>query len=287
VVARQNDAARRRAWRPLAAYRAAHKGFEPTFAEEAALALKLWADLAKDTFDAATLQSMEAKTVACDLALLLDRLFGGDDAARDVAAVQAQARVPQVPPNPSPGSAPHLHPSSSRAEVRHEETASAAAGAAEVRTLVQQTINSNPAVFGDFAERQEMDWDGFVRLIALIVPDMGKQEAKALFISMDTSNDGIIQAAEIFSDLTMAILHNRMRQQVAHPLEGSYHCLPRPPFHSDSKQLAAIEVLKVVFDEAVAAHARPVQAVAPMTHQVRGRTSQFLARCSSSCIHCN
>ena len=39
---------------------------------------------------------MEAKTVACDLALLLDRLFGGDDASRDVAAVQALGRAAGV-----------------------------------------------------------------------------------------------------------------------------------------------------------------------------------------------
>ena len=85
--------ARRAAWRPLAAYRAAHNAFEPTFAEEAALAFKLWADLGQDTFDAATLGCMEAKTVACDLALLLDRLFTGDDARKDVNAVRALGRA--------------------------------------------------------------------------------------------------------------------------------------------------------------------------------------------------
>ena len=50
----------------------------------------------RDTFDAATLQSMEAKTVACDLALLLDRLFNEDAASRDVAAVQALGRAAGV-----------------------------------------------------------------------------------------------------------------------------------------------------------------------------------------------
>jgi len=54
---------------------------------------------------------------------------------------------------------------------------------------------------------------------------------------MDTSNDNAIQSAEIFSDITMAILRNRMNATVGHPLEGSYHCLPRPPFHSDPKQI--------------------------------------------------
>merc|ERR1712107_381357 len=98
----------------------------------------------------------------------------------------------------------------------------------------------------------------FVKLIELIVPSMGKEESKALFTSMDTSNDGSIQAAEIFSDLTMAILHNRMNQTVDHPLEGSYHCLPRPPFHSDPKQLEAIQILKVVFNEVVEAHSKPL-----------------------------
>ena len=39
---------------------------------------------------------MEAKTVACDLALLLDRLFSEDDASRDVAAVQALGRAAGV-----------------------------------------------------------------------------------------------------------------------------------------------------------------------------------------------
>jgi len=67
--------------------------------------------------------------------------------------------------------------------------------------------------------------------------------------------------AEIFSDITMAILRNRMSQTVGHPLEGSYNCLPRPPFHSDPKRLKAIEILKVVFDEVVIAHAKPIPTV--------------------------
>merc|ERR1712154_128554 len=46
-----------------------------------------------------------------------------------------------------------------------------------------------------------------------------------------------------------------------HPLEGSYHCLPRPPFHSDPKQLQAIETLKVVFDEVLVAHEKPIPTV--------------------------
>merc|ERR1719215_1209215 len=103
-----------------------------------------------------------------------------------------------------------------------------------------------------------MDLPSFMKLIELIVPTMGREESKALFMSMDTSNDGSIQDAEIFSDLTMAILHNRMNQKVDHPLEGSYHCLPRPPFHPDPKQLEAIQILKVVFDEVVVAHSKPI-----------------------------
>merc|ERR1712232_1264421 len=50
----------------------------------------------------------------------------------------------------------------------------------------------------------------------------------------------------------MAILANRMKQTAVHPLEGSYFCLPSPPFVPDPKQLQAIEKLKVVFDELVA-----------------------------------
>ena len=84
---------RRLAWRPLAAYRAAHAHFEPTFAEEAALALELWGDLARVTFDGQTLKSIEAKTMACDLALLVDWLFTGGDAKKYVNAVLALGRA--------------------------------------------------------------------------------------------------------------------------------------------------------------------------------------------------
>merc|ERR1719247_1405692 len=87
---------------------------------------------------------------------------------------------------------------------------------------------------------------------------MNNEEIKALFISMDTSKDNAIQPEEIFSELTLKILLNRMTKTITHPLEGSYHCLPCPPFHPDPKQLEAIEVLKVVFDDVIVAHAKPL-----------------------------
>merc|ERR1719223_1075071 len=43
-----------------------------------------------------------------------------------------------------------------------------------------------------------------------------------------------------------------MKQTAVHPLEGSYFCLPSPPFVPDPKQLQAIEKLKVIFDDLVA-----------------------------------
>jgi len=101
----------------------------------------------------------------------------------------------------------------------------------------------------------------FQKLVEIVIPSMGKEEGKALFMSMDTSNDQKIQSAEIFSDITLAILRNRMNQTVGHPLEGSYHCLPRPPFYSDPKQIKAIETLKVVFEEVIDAHAKPLPTV--------------------------
>jgi predicted ATPase len=124
-------------------------------------------------------------------------------------------------------------------------------------------MDSNPAIFAEFNKTEEMEMATFLKLIDFIVPTMGKEESKALFTSMDTSNDGSIQASEIFSDLTMAILHNRMNQVVDHPLEGSYHCLPRPPFHSDPKQLEAIGTLKVIFNEVVEAHSKPIPTPPP------------------------
>lgn len=128
----------------------------------------------------------------------------------------------------------------------------------EVRSLLQKTIASRPSDFAGVTSDGEMDIGQFQEMIHAIVPAMGKEESKALFISMDTSNDGSIQSTEIFSELTLAILLNRMSNAVQHPLDGSYQCLPRPPFHSDPKQLEAIEILKKVFDEVVVAHTKPV-----------------------------
>lgn len=130
-----------------------------------------------------------------------------------------------------------------------------------IRELLNEAFDSNPAIFCEFSETGNMDLATFQKLINIVIPSMGPEESKALFISMDTSADQQIQTAEIFSDTTLAILHNRMNQTVGHPLEGSYHCLPRPPFRSDPKQLEAIEILKVVFDEVLAAHAKPLPTV--------------------------
>ena len=57
------------------------------------LALELWGDLARVTFDGQTLKSIEAKTMACDLALLVDWLFTGGDAKKYVNAVLALGRA--------------------------------------------------------------------------------------------------------------------------------------------------------------------------------------------------
>jgi predicted ATPase len=133
----------------------------------------------------------------------------------------------------------------------------------DVRKLLNDAFDSNPAAFGSFAEDGEMDVATFQKLVEIVIPSMGKEESKALFMSMDTSMDNKIQSEEIFSDVTMAILRNRMSQMVGHPLEGSYHCLPRPPFHSDPKQLQAIETLRNVYDEVVVAHSQPIPVVSP------------------------
>jgi len=122
----------------------------------------------------------------------------------------------------------------------------------EMRTLVHSTLASNPAAFSNYADTNELDLPAFQQLVELIVPSMGKHESKTLFTSMDTSNDGSIQETEIYCDMTMAILANRMKQTVVHPLEGSYFCLPSPPFVPDPKQLQAIQKLKVIFDDLVA-----------------------------------
>jgi len=126
-----------------------------------------------------------------------------------------------------------------------------------MRKRVESTLESNPAAFSDYANTAELDLPAFQRLIEIIVPSMGKHESKTLFTSMDISNDGNIQASEIYCDMTMAILANRMKQTAVHPLEGSYFCLPSPPFVPDPKQIWAIEKLKVVFDEVVAKHSQP------------------------------
>jgi len=145
---------------------------------------------------------------------------------------------------------------------------SGASTPADMRKLLEEAMEKSPKDFGGFAKDQEMDMVAFQTLIKIIAPSMGDEETKALFMSMDASNDGRIQSSEIFSDLTLSILLNRINTVVNHPLKGSYHCLPRPPFHSDPRQLAAIEVLIRVFDEVVAAHARPLpQAVAPPRNQ--------------------
>lgn len=109
-----------------------------------------------------------------------------------------------------------------------------------------------------------MDLSLFQDLFSLLCPGMGREEIRALFLSMDASNDGSIQDVEIFSDITMSIVRNRMSHpEMLHPMEGSYYCLPSPPFYQDPRQLAAVKVLRVVYDEVLAAHLKPIPAVAP------------------------
>merc|ERR1719412_324807 len=127
----------------------------------------------------------------------------------------------------------------------------------KVRNLMKNMLESNPAAFGSYSSSGELDLISFQQLVELIVPSMGKQESKALFMSMDASRDGSIQQTEIFSEVTLSILANRMQVVALHPLEGSYHCLPSPPFRPDPKQLWAIDILKVVFDEVVIAGSKP------------------------------
>ena len=138
---------------------------------------------------------------------------------------------------------------------------------ADVRARLEEVMSSNPADFGCFFQKNELDAATFEKLARGIIPNMSREECKALFTSMDASSDGCIQAAEIFSNTTLSILLNRMSATVSHPLEGSYHCLPRPPFHSDPNQLKALEALKVVFDNVVAAHRKPVPAAPRVSKQ--------------------
>jgi len=136
----------------------------------------------------------------------------------------------------------------------------------EARAAVKATIDANPDKFGRFVEKREMDLEGFMSLFQSIAPGMGREETKALFVSMDASNDGIIQEAEIFSDITMAVLRTRMDHAgEMHPIEGSYNCLPNPPFKRDPRQLAAVAKLRVVYDEVLAAHLKPIPVVASST----------------------
>eukprot|EP00928_Gymnodinium_smaydae_P004052 TRINITY_DN11418_c0_g1_i1.p1 TRINITY_DN11418_c0_g1~~TRINITY_DN11418_c0_g1_i1.p1 ORF type:complete len:584 (+),score=66.54 TRINITY_DN11418_c0_g1_i1:56-1807(+) len=127
-----------------------------------------------------------------------------------------------------------------------------------LRTRMQDYINMHPKDFEGVSEKGEMNLVSFGKLISHVIPDMGQEEIKALFVSMDASKDELIQFEEIFSDMTLKILANRMEQVVTHPLEGSYYCLPTPPFHPDPKQLAAISKLKHIYDEVIAAHAQPL-----------------------------
>ena len=73
---------RRAAWRPVAAWRAVQARCDdpPTFDESAECALRMWAALNDDPFHQSTHKSLEARTLACELAFLLSRLFTPADA---------------------------------------------------------------------------------------------------------------------------------------------------------------------------------------------------------------
>lgn len=134
---------------------------------------------------------------------------------------------------------------------------SSAGTTVELRRMLQEYIETGPG--SRFKQGNiELDLVAFTDLIDNVAPGMGRQEIKALFTSMDTSNDNAIQTEEVFCELTLSILLNRMNAVVNHPLEGSYHCLPCPPFHPDAKQLDAIKVLIKNFDEVVAAQSQPI-----------------------------
>lgn len=129
----------------------------------------------------------------------------------------------------------------------------------ELRRMLQEYIEKSSSASAAFKQGNiELDLAAFTDLIDNVAPGMGRQEIKALFTSMDTSNDNAIQTEEVFCELTLSILLNRMNAVVNHPLEGSYHCLPCPPFHPDAKQLDAIKVLIKNFDEVVAAQSQPI-----------------------------
>eukprot|EP00933_Yihiella_yeosuensis_P004182 TRINITY_DN10839_c0_g4_i1.p1 TRINITY_DN10839_c0_g4~~TRINITY_DN10839_c0_g4_i1.p1 ORF type:complete len:614 (+),score=123.56 TRINITY_DN10839_c0_g4_i1:83-1843(+) len=120
---------------------------------------------------------------------------------------------------------------------------------AEVREVIERTIHANK-----FLQEGGMNFQHFTELMAVIAPAMHFEEVKALFVSMDTSHDGLIQSKEIYSDIALNIIRQRIGDvEPLHPLEGSYASLPRPPFHADPVQLQAIQRLKEVFDEVVAA----------------------------------
>lgn len=131
----------------------------------------------------------------------------------------------------------------------------------DLREALEVYIFTQSSIGDNFLEKEDdIDLEAFQELIPKVIPDMYPEEIKALFVSMDTSRDNAIQVGEIFSDMTLQILLNRMNQTVTHPLEGSYHCLPCPPFHPDPKQLEAIEVLKKVFEEVIESHSNPLPA---------------------------
>jgi len=134
----------------------------------------------------------------------------------------------------------------------------------EVRDIFKATVQRHPDKFKTFIETKEINFSDFVELFQVIVPGMGREETKALFTSMDASFDGIIQEAEIFSDVTMAVVRSRMEfTGDLHPIEGSYNCLPNPPFRRDPMQLQVVAKLKPIYDEVLAAHLKPIPTVAP------------------------
>ena len=72
------------------------------------------------------------------------------------------------------------------------------------------------------------DFQSFMSCCAGGVSD---QEARALFVSMDTDFSGVITKNQLYSETVMTILRARLNSPAdMHPLFGAYACLPNPPF---------------------------------------------------------
>lgn len=130
---------------------------------------------------------------------------------------------------------------------------------AEISAKLHAAIDADAEMAKTFKDNGEINFAAYDNLVAGLIPAMSKNERKSLFISMDTSNDGNVQISELFSDVSLAVLQNRMvHDEPMHPLLGSYYCLPSPPFKHDPLQVDIVKRLGVVFDAVIAAASQPL-----------------------------